>query len=69
MDFSNNKYADPTFKFKDQRLKDECDQGNETAIEFFRNLALCHTVMVEEKQTDDSNNRLSTNGTSEDQVG
>ena len=69
VDFSSNKYADPMFKFNDQRLKDKCDQGDETTVEFFRNLALCHTVMVEEKQTVNSNNRLSANATLQDEVG
>jgi len=42
-------YSDPQFKFTDQSLKDAVDKDNEEAVEFFRLLALCHTVMVEEK--------------------
>lgn len=50
VDFSSNKYADQHFKFADQSLKDDVDQGREDVVEFFRLLALCHTVMVEEKE-------------------
>ena len=67
VDFSSNIYADPMFKFNDQRLKDECDQEDETVVEFFRLLALCHTVMVEEKQASDKQQQL--NGEPVDQVG
>uniref|UniRef100_UPI00358EBCD1 phospholipid-transporting ATPase IC-like n=1 Tax=Myxine glutinosa TaxID=7769 RepID=UPI00358EBCD1 len=46
-----NDKADPKFQFCDQRLVDlmvkEHDAG---ACEFFRLLALCHTIMVEETQ-------------------
>ena len=47
VDFSNNYYADPEFKFYDQNLKDEADGGNPDVAEFFSLIAVCHTVMVE----------------------
>eukprot|EP00111_Clytia_hemisphaerica_P006727 TCONS_00019448-protein len=53
VDFSSNQYADPNFKFYDQALRDACVEGEESSIEFFRLLALCHTVMVEAKAATD----------------
>lgn len=52
VDFSENKYADPNFRFTDFALKEEIDSNNQVVGEFFRLLALCHTVMVEEKEYD-----------------
>lgn len=52
LDFSNdgqNKYYEEEFKFYDQNLLDQIHQGNKEVHEFFRLLALCHTVMSEEK--------------------
>ncbi|XP_065672695.1 phospholipid-transporting ATPase ID isoform X3 [Hydra vulgaris] len=49
IDFSFNKYADLSFQFYDQSLIDEIKKKDEHCMEFFRVLALCHTVMVEEK--------------------
>ena len=46
---SINPLADPNFDFYDQRLLDIVSHGDPTACEFFRLLALCHTVMAEEK--------------------
>ncbi|XP_078526098.1 phospholipid-transporting ATPase IK-like [Lissotriton helveticus] len=49
--FCWNPYADRKFQFHDQTLIDTV-RGNkeQEAVEFFRLLALCHTVMVEEKE-------------------
>ncbi|XP_078526097.1 phospholipid-transporting ATPase IK-like [Lissotriton helveticus] len=49
--FQWNPYADKKFRFHDQALVDmvRSDEGY-VAKEFFRLLALCHTVMVEEKE-------------------
>lgn len=50
VDFSRNFYAEKTFSFYDQRLPDEIDKENPKVFEFFKLLALCHTVMVEVKE-------------------
>ncbi|CAE1294791.1 E7.6.2.1 [Acanthosepion pharaonis] len=50
VDFSRNFYAEKTFCFYDQRLLDEIDKENPKVFEFFKLLALCHTVMVEIKE-------------------
>ncbi|XP_069074061.1 phospholipid-transporting ATPase IC-like isoform X1 [Pleurodeles waltl] len=51
--FRWNPYADGKFQFHDQTLVDTVRNGKEQdAAEFFRLLALCHTVMVEEKEGD-----------------
>eukprot|EP00112_Aurelia_sp_Birch-Aquarium-sp1_P008224 Seg1901.2 transcript_id=Seg1901.2/GoldUCD/mRNA.D3Y31 product="Phospholipid-transporting ATPase ID" protein_id=Seg1901.2/GoldUCD/D3Y31 len=52
IDLSSNPYADPLFKFYDTTLIEAMKTDNH-AIEFFRLLALCHTVMVEEKDSVD----------------
>ena len=44
-----NPMAEPNFDFYDQRLLDLVVQGDQEAQEFFRLLALCHTVMAEYK--------------------
>lgn len=49
VDFSWNKLADPKFVFHDHSLMEAVRGGNEEARSFFRLLALCHTVMPEEK--------------------
>ncbi|CAG2108054.1 unnamed protein product, partial [Medioppia subpectinata] len=49
VDFSGNPMFEETFKFYDQTLLDEINGGNKEVQEFFRLLALCHTVMCEEK--------------------
>ncbi|CAM9172981.1 unnamed protein product [Lampetra planeri] len=41
--------ADPKFVFHDHRLVETVREGNPEAQAFFRLLALCHTVMPEEK--------------------
>ncbi|XP_065059907.1 phospholipid-transporting ATPase ID-like isoform X2 [Rhopilema esculentum] len=48
IDLSSNPYADPVFKFYDQTLIPDLE-NDQNVIEFFRLLALCHTVMVEER--------------------
>eukprot|EP00079_Xenopus_tropicalis_P032657 XP_017946428.1 PREDICTED: phospholipid-transporting ATPase IK [Xenopus tropicalis] len=48
VNFSWNKYADKNFQFYDQSLLDMvCENKDGVYREFFRVLALCHTVMVE----------------------
>lgn len=49
VDFSHNPYAESTFVWHDKRLLDLVQSEDECAQEFFRLLALCHTVMSEEK--------------------
>ncbi|KAK3098825.1 hypothetical protein FSP39_023456 [Pinctada imbricata] len=50
VDFSSNPYYENTFEFYDQALLDEVKGGNDNVHMFFRVLALCHTVMPEEKE-------------------
>lgn len=50
VDFSWNRLADPKFVFHDHRLVETVREGNPEAQAFFRLLALCHTVMPEEKK-------------------
>ncbi|KAJ8673481.1 hypothetical protein QAD02_004743, partial [Eretmocerus hayati] len=49
VDFSFHKDYEPDFKFYDQTLLDAVRAGDEQVHNFFRLLALCHTVMCEEK--------------------
>ncbi|XP_066274027.1 phospholipid-transporting ATPase ID-like [Branchiostoma lanceolatum] len=49
VDFSGNVYSDKSFTFYDQTLLDDISKGDENVTNFFRLLALCHTVMPEEK--------------------
>ncbi|XP_036973703.1 phospholipid-transporting ATPase ID [Acanthopagrus latus] len=49
VDFSWNRLADPKFDFHDHSLMETVKDGNLEAQAFFRLLALCHTVMPEEK--------------------
>lgn len=49
VDFSSNPFYESQFEFYDQSLLDEVRAGNKDVQEFFRLLALCHTVMPEEK--------------------
>ncbi|KAK2818941.1 hypothetical protein Q5P01_024502 [Channa striata] len=50
VDFSWNHMADPKFVFHDHSLVETVREGNPEAQAFFRLLALCHTVMPEEKK-------------------
>uniref|UniRef100_A0A8C3AA08 Phospholipid-transporting ATPase n=1 Tax=Cyclopterus lumpus TaxID=8103 RepID=A0A8C3AA08_CYCLU len=50
VDFSWNRLADPKFSFHDHSLVETVRDGNPEARAFFRLLALCHTVMPEEKK-------------------
>uniref|UniRef100_A0A3Q3XA32 Phospholipid-transporting ATPase n=1 Tax=Mola mola TaxID=94237 RepID=A0A3Q3XA32_MOLML len=50
MDFSWNSLADPKFAFYDHSLVETVKEGIPEAQAFFRLLALCHTVMPEEKK-------------------
>ena len=50
MDFSDNPMAEPEFKFYDKSLLDDVRKGDPNVHEFFRLLALCHTVMPEYKE-------------------
>lgn len=45
----NPKFYEEQFKFYDHRLLEQVQQSNEEVHEFFILLALCHTVMSEEK--------------------
>ena len=47
--FDDNPMAEPNFAFYDVRLKELVEAGDEQALEFFRCLALCHTVMPDDK--------------------
>ena len=49
VDFSANPLADLSFDFYDSALLDEVTAGKADSVEFFRLLALCHTVMPEEE--------------------
>lgn len=51
VDFSWNKYADRKFEFLDHSLV-SCirSKKDKDALEFFKLLSLCHTVMVEQKE-------------------
>lgn len=49
VDFSWNQLADPRFAFHDHSLLEAVKEGNPEVQAFFRLLALCHTVMPEEK--------------------
>ncbi|XP_068165950.1 phospholipid-transporting ATPase ID-like isoform X2 [Antennarius striatus] len=50
VDFSFNTLADPRFVFHDHALVEAVKLENPEVHAFFRLLALCHTVMVEEKK-------------------
>uniref|UniRef100_A0A3Q3RQU2 Phospholipid-transporting ATPase n=1 Tax=Mastacembelus armatus TaxID=205130 RepID=A0A3Q3RQU2_9TELE len=50
VNFSWNQLADPKFVFHDHSLMEMVREGNPEAQAFFRLLALCHTVMPEEKR-------------------
>uniref|UniRef100_A0A672JEA8 Phospholipid-transporting ATPase n=1 Tax=Salarias fasciatus TaxID=181472 RepID=A0A672JEA8_SALFA len=49
VDFSFNRLADPRFTFHDHALVEAVKQEQPEVQAFFRLLALCHTVMAEEK--------------------
>ena len=49
VDFSENKMYEPTFEFYDKRLLDLAINDDQQTHQFFRLLALCHTVMPEVK--------------------
>ncbi|XP_056593278.1 phospholipid-transporting ATPase ID [Triplophysa dalaica] len=49
VDFSWNPLADPKFSFYDHQLVEAVKLGSPAVQDFFRLLALCHTVMPEEK--------------------
>ncbi|XP_069818635.1 phospholipid-transporting ATPase IK-like isoform X3 [Dendropsophus ebraccatus] len=49
--FAWNKYADTSFRFYDKSLCEEIRGGQDPMLhEFFRAIALCHTVMVENNE-------------------
>ncbi|XP_075960514.1 phospholipid-transporting ATPase ID-like [Anarhichas minor] len=50
VDFSFNQLADPRFMFHDHSLVEAVKLENPEVHAFFRLLALCHTVMAEEKR-------------------
>lgn len=49
MDFSFNEYYEPDFKFYDPTLLEAVRKEDENVHLFFRLLALCHTVMPDER--------------------
>jgi len=49
VDFSDNPMYEPSFRFYDNRLWEAVKAGNPHVHMFFRLLALCHTVMPEDK--------------------
>lgn len=49
MDFSFNPLCDTRFKFYDNSLMEAIKLEEPAVQEFFRLLAVCHTVMAEEK--------------------
>nr|CAD7200129.1 unnamed protein product [Timema douglasi] len=49
LDFSNNPNYEPEFRFYDSTLLQAVRKGDEDVHSFFRLLALCHTVMPEDK--------------------
>lgn len=49
IDFSSNENYEPDFKFYDKTLLDAVQRDDPNCHDFFRLLALCHTVMPEEK--------------------
>ena len=49
VDFSDNPFYEESFRFYDQSLLDDVQSGKPDVLEFFRILAVCHTVMCEEK--------------------
>ncbi|TRY65285.1 hypothetical protein DNTS_015442, partial [Danionella cerebrum] len=53
VDFSWNSLADPKFLFHDHQLVEAVKLGSPEVHAFFRLLALCHTVMPEEKREDE----------------
>ncbi|RVE65592.1 hypothetical protein OJAV_G00118010 [Oryzias javanicus] len=55
VDFSWNQLADPKFIFHDHSLVETVRDGNPEVQAFFRLLALCHTVMPEEKKEGELN--------------
>lgn len=59
MDFSFNPLADPRFTFHDHALVEAVKLENPEVHAFFRLLALCHTVMAEEKKEGEAEVALS----------
>lgn len=49
MEFPDNPYAEENFEFFDQRLLDAVQNNEPLVHDFFKILALCHTVMPEVK--------------------
>lgn len=49
VDFSRNPHFEQKFRFYDQSLYDAVLAGNPDVSIFFRHLALCHTVMADER--------------------
>ncbi|XP_056157796.1 phospholipid-transporting ATPase ID isoform X2 [Lampris incognitus] len=56
VDFSFNPLADPKFLFHDHALVEAVKLENQEVHAFFRLLALCHTVMAEEKNEETAEN-------------
>ncbi|NWX94552.1 AT8B2 ATPase, partial [Nothoprocta pentlandii] len=63
VDFSSNPLADPGFQFWDAGLLEAVRRGQPLVHDFFRLLALCHTVMPEEKSPGGRGDGTGTAGT------
>ena len=50
IDFSSNPYYEEKFKFYDRKLERAISGKDDQVMEFFTLLALCHTIMPEEKE-------------------
>ncbi|XP_063053157.1 probable phospholipid-transporting ATPase IM [Engraulis encrasicolus] len=53
VDFSFNPLSDPKFRFHDEGLLKAIEAGESCVHEFFRLLALCHTVMSDERNEEE----------------
>jgi phospholipid-translocating ATPase len=49
IDLSRNRWCEPNFRFYDKTLLNDTKMGISEVHEFWRLLALCHTVMPERK--------------------
>lgn len=59
VDFSRNPQYEQKFRFYDQQLYDAVLNGDPDVHIFFRHLALCHTVMAEERTGESESSHLS----------
>ena len=50
VDFSWNEFADPKFKYTDEKLLEAVQARDPSVDMFFKVLSLCHTVMSEQEE-------------------